>query len=113
GINNLVQFGSRIATVPAPVIDELRVCFEAGEPMAVEDRLYEGAEVTVAEGPFMGAYGIVVRVLPARRRVQILLDFLGRATLAEVERKSVTVENKCMADLMPALASMPRVAIAA
>ena len=113
GISSLVHFGTRIATVPDPVVDELRNCFEADEPFAVEDRLYEGAEVTVAEGPFLGVRGIVVRVLPARRRVQILLDFLGRATLTEVDRTSVTVENRCMADLMPALATMPLRAVAA
>jgi len=39
---------------------------------AVEDHLYPGAEVTVAEGAFLGFAGIVVRLLPARQRVQIL-----------------------------------------
>ena len=81
--------------------------------MSVEDHLYPGAEVTVAEGAFLGFSGIVLRVLPARQRVQILVDFLGRTTLAEVERKSLTVENSCVADLMPSLATSPRMAIAA
>jgi len=75
-------------TVPDGVIDELRQCFEAEEPMAVDDRLYPGADVTVAEGAFLGFSGIVVRVLPARQRVQILLEFLGRTTIAEVDRAS-------------------------
>jgi len=113
GISSLVRFGSQIAIVPDAVVDELMICFEAGEPLAVEDRLFEGAEVTLAQGPFMGARGIVVRVLPARRRVQILLDFLGRATLTEVDRHSVTVEDRTFADLMPALAVVPGAAIAA
>lgn len=113
GISSMVRFGTRIAIVPDAVVEELRICFEAGEPMAVEDRLYEGAEVILAQGPFMGARGIVVRVLPARRRVQILLDFLGRATLTEVDRQSVTVEDRTFADLMPALALVPGAAIAA
>ena len=112
GISSLVHFGRRVPTVPDLVIEELRQCFESGEPMSVEDRLYPGAEVTVAEGSFLGFSGIVLRVLGARQRVQILLDFLGRTTLAEVDRKSLTLENGRVADLMPSLASTVRVAVA-
>jgi transcriptional antiterminator RfaH len=105
GISSLVHFGARIPTVPDLVIEELQQCFETEEPMSVEDRLYPGAEVTVAEGSFQGFRGIVLRVLPAKQRVQILLDFLGRTTLTEVDRKSVTLENSCVADLLPSLAA--------
>ena len=112
GISSLVHFGHRVPTVPDSVIEELKQCFETEEPMSVEDRLYPGAEVTVAEGSFLGFSGIVLRVLPARRRVQILLDFLGRTTLAEVDRHSLTLENSCVADLMPSLATTPRMAVA-
>jgi transcriptional antiterminator RfaH len=113
GISSLVHFGTRIPTVPDNVIEELRQCFESEEPMAVEDRLAPGSEVTVAEGVFLGARGIVVRTLPARRRVQILLDFLGRTTVAEVDRKSVSVEDRRLADLMPALALASSISLAA
>ena len=113
GISSLVHFGHRIPVVPDLVIEELKQCFESEEPMAVEDRLVAGAEVTVAEGALLGSHGIVVRVLPAKQRVQILLDFLGRTTLTEVDRKSLTVQNRCMADLMPALATLPRMGMAA
>lgn len=113
GISSLVHFGQQIPTVADAVIEDLRQCFDSEEPMAVEDRLDPGAEVTVAEGSFLGSRGIVVRVLPARQRVQILLDFLGRTTLAEVDRKSLTVEGQTLADLMPALAAMPQAGFAA
>jgi transcriptional antiterminator RfaH len=113
GISSLVHFGQRIATVPLSVIEELKQCFESDDPMTVQDHLYAGAQVTVAEGPFLGFSGIVARVLPARQRVQVLLDFLGRTTLAELDRKSLTLENRCVADLMPALATTPRGTVAA
>ncbi len=112
GISSLVHFGRKVPIVPDCVIEELRQCFESGEPMSVQDRLYPGAEVTVAEGSFLGFSGIVLRVLHARQRVQILLDFLGRTTLAEVDRKSLTLENGRVADLMPSLASTVRMAVA-
>ena len=104
GVSSLVHFGDKIPAVPDGVIDELRQCFEAEEPMAVDDRLYPGADVTVAEGAFLGFSGIVVRVLPARQRVQILLEFLGRTTIAEVDRASLATENHSVATLVPTLA---------
>jgi transcriptional antiterminator RfaH len=108
GVSGMVRFGQRAATVPDPVIEELKQCFESGNPMWVEDRLRAGAEVTVAEGSFLGSHGIVVRVMPARQRVQILLDFLGRPTLTEVDRKSLTLDERRIADLLPALARAPQ-----
>lgn len=113
GVSSLVHFGHKIPVIAESVIDELRQCFEAEEPMSVEDRLFPGAEVTVAEGAFLGFSGIVVRLLPARQRVQILLEFLGRTTIAEVERKSLTTENYSTAALVPTLAMTAPMSIAA
>jgi transcriptional antiterminator RfaH len=105
GVNSLVHFGQRIPVIPDQVVEELRQCFESQEPMDVEDRLCVGAEVTVGEGVFHGFNGIVLKVLSPKQRVQILLDFLGRTTLVEVDRKSLVVENRSIADMMPSLAT--------
>jgi transcriptional antiterminator RfaH len=113
GISSLVQFGQKIATVPDDVVEDLRRCFDDQEPFSVQDHFVPGAEVTVAEGAFLGSQGVVVRVLPARERVQILLDFLGRTTVAEVDRKSLSLENRCLADLLPALANPDRMGMLA
>jgi hypothetical protein len=48
---------------------------------------------------------MVVRALPAVRRVQILLDFLGRPTLAEVDRSSLKLLYHRVADRLPILAA--------
>jgi transcriptional antiterminator RfaH len=103
GISTLVHFGSLIPIVPTQVIEELQQCFEE-DTLAVEDHIGPGAEVSIADGAFRGFQAIVLRTLPARRRVQVLLDILGRQTVVEVDRQSVIVENRCMADLMPSLA---------
>jgi len=104
GVSSLVHFGERVAPVPDSAIEELKECFEAESPLEVEDRLVPGAEVSIADGAFRGFEAIVLRMLPAKRRVQILLDILGRSTLVEVDRQSVFVENRVLADLMPSLA---------
>jgi transcriptional antiterminator RfaH len=105
GIGCLVHFGHRIPIVPDGAIAELRQHFESEEPMPVLDGLSAGAEVMIADGAFLGFSAVVVRVLPAVRRVQILLDFLGRSTLAEVDRRSLKLSHQRIADRLPLLAS--------
>jgi transcriptional antiterminator RfaH len=105
GISSLVHFGRKIPAVPESAMVELKQCFESEEPMVVEDGVIPGTEVQIAEGVFLGFSGMVVRTLSAGQRVQILLDFLGRVTLAEVDRKSLRVENRRVADLLPLLAT--------
>lgn len=105
GISTLVHFGQQIPVVPDAIIEELQRCFE-DQPLEVEDSLLPGAEVSIADGAFRGFQAIVLRVLPARQRVQILLDILGRQTLVEVGRQSVISENRNMAHLMPSLAAL-------
>jgi transcriptional antiterminator RfaH len=108
GISSLVNFGGRIPVVPDQVIQELKGCFGSGEPVAVGEAIAVGSEVTVSLGPFMGARAVVVKMLPAKRRVQVLLEFLGRTTLAEVDRGWLSVENQSLADLLPGLARVIR-----
>ncbi|MCF7762171.1 MAG: hypothetical protein K9N62_00705 [Verrucomicrobia bacterium] len=105
GVSSLVRFGQQLATVPDAVIDELRESFELDEPRYVADHLCAGAEVTLSGGPFLGSTAVVVRSMPSGQRVQILLDFLGRSTLTEVDRRFLVVENSCLAERIPSLAT--------
>ena len=105
GISSLVRFGQRIPTVPDAIIEELRECFEAEEPMLVEDRLSPGDEVVVGDGAFAGMRAFVLCVMPARRRVQVLLDILGGPTPVEVDRSSLVRERNTVADRAPVLAA--------
>jgi len=73
--------------------------------MTVEERLSPGDEVVVVDGAFNGMHAFVLRVMPARRRVQVLLDVLGRPTPAEVDENSVVNEGNTVATLVPILAA--------
>jgi transcriptional antiterminator RfaH len=108
GVSSLVRFGNKIPKVEDSIIEELQKCFEAEEPLAVEDSISPADEVMVADGAFAGMQAKVLRVLPATRRVQILLDILGRPTSVEVDRASVVLERNTVADRMPILAASPR-----
>jgi transcriptional antiterminator RfaH len=113
GISSLVHFGRKIPAVPDSAIEELKQCFESEQPMIVQDGVVPGAEVTIVEGALFGFSGMVVRALSAGQRVQILLDFLGRVTLTEVDRKSLKLENRRVADLLPLLATTDLADVAA
>jgi transcriptional antiterminator RfaH len=104
GISSLVHFGGRIPAVPDVVIEELRECFDSEQPLQVEDQLSPGSEVSIADGAFRGFQAVVLRSLPAKQRVQILLDILGRPTVVEVDRQSITLENRSVVDMLAGLA---------
>jgi transcriptional antiterminator RfaH len=105
GVNGMVRFGNKIPQIADERIEELQECFTAGEPMTVENQLAPADEVTIADGVFAGIHAFVLRVMPARHRVQVLLDMLGRPTPVEVDRGSVVLERNSLADLAPVLAA--------
>jgi len=105
GISSLVHFGQKIPTVPDPIIEELRECFEADDPMTVEERISPADEVVFVEGAFTGMRAFVLRVMPAKKRVQVLLEVLGGPTPVEVERSAVALEKNTLADFVPVLAA--------
>ena len=105
GINRIVHFGGKIPQVADEIIAELQSCFEAEELITVESRLAPGDEVTVASGVFAGMNAFVLKNLPARKRVQILLDILGQVAPVEIGREVLTLKKNSLADLAPALAA--------
>jgi transcriptional antiterminator RfaH len=106
GVSSLVRFGKGIPTVPDSVVEELQECFESSEPMTVHDHLSPGSEVVMTDGAFSGMNAVVLRLLPARQRVQVLLDFLGRPTPVEIPRTSVAIERNSIAERIPLLAAV-------
>jgi transcriptional antiterminator RfaH len=105
GVCSIVNFGGRVATVPDDVVDGLREYFAGEAFVVVQDELLPGEEVIVAGGAFEGMRASVLRVLPARQRVQVLLEILGRPTTVEVERACVTLERNNLADRVPFMAA--------
>jgi transcriptional antiterminator RfaH len=108
GINKIVHFGGKIPQIPDCIIQELQDCFASDEMITVESHLSPGDEVTVAGGAFAGMNALVLKNLPARKRVQILLDILGRPTPVEVQRDAVMLTKNSLADLAPVLAAPSR-----
>jgi transcriptional antiterminator RfaH len=105
GVSKLVEFGGKFPQVADPIIEDLQKCFGHGDLICVEHRLAPGDEVTVAAGAFAGMNAHVLKSLPAKKRVQILLDILGRPTPVEVGREVIMLTKNALADVAPFLAA--------
>ena len=51
--------------------------------------LSPGDNVRIMQGAFAGLEAVVTQILPARERVKILMDFLGRKVEADVDCASL------------------------
>jgi transcriptional antiterminator RfaH len=99
-VKTVLQFGERIATIPGAVIDELRQTLLENADTVFTDAPLEGDEAEISNGPFQGEKGIIVRVLPARERVEILLDVLGRPLPTEFRLSSIIFKRRVAAHRM-------------
>jgi transcription antitermination factor NusG len=71
------------------VVAELRRGFGDEEVMTVSVSPGPGDTVEIGDGPLRGATGTVTRLLPARDRVAVLLEFLGGTREVEVSILSI------------------------
>ena len=63
---------------------ERRQAFGNDEVQIAEECPSEGDNVIIADHAFFGMEAVVLRVMPARERVQVLIDMLGRTTTIEL-----------------------------
>ena len=89
GVAGIVHFGSRWPTIPDEVIEQLRTEVGQEELRVIGETLALGDEVQISGGAFHGLQGVVARVMPARARVAVLLEFLGRQSAIEVATDAV------------------------
>jgi transcriptional antiterminator RfaH len=93
GVAGVVRFGLFCPTIPPEVIEELQAAVGEDETRVVEQTLEIGDEVQIAGGAFDGFRAIVTRVMPARQRVAVLLDFLGKQAVVEVDCNIVITDT--------------------
>jgi transcriptional antiterminator RfaH len=88
-VREIVRFAERYPTIEDDVLEELRECVGAADIQEMGYTPSAGDRVRIAEGVFAGVEGVVTHILPARERVRVLMEFLGRRTEAEVKLSSV------------------------
>jgi transcription antitermination factor NusG len=96
-VKTVVQFGDRVATIADTVIEELRQTLAENVETIFTDAPTEGEEAEISSGAFEGEKGIVTRVLPARQRVEILLEIMGRPLPTEFSLSSVIFKRRTAA----------------
>jgi len=89
GVRGIVRFGERLATLPANTVIALQSKAGAEEVVTVDSSLQIGQPVQLIEGPFQGLEVVVTQLLPAKERIRVLLEFLGRSLEMEVPAQKV------------------------
>jgi len=97
GVSGFVQFGERLALLPDTLIHEIRARTGPDELVEVAQALEPGQNVRIIQGPFQGLEALVTRLITARERVEILIEWMGRSVHAETS----------VADLVPLEGSRP------
>lgn len=89
GVQRIVRFGEQIPTLDADTIEALRRMAHEDEVITIDPEVKAGESVVIVEGPFHGIEAIVTQVMPAKERVRVLLQFLGRSVETELARPEI------------------------
>jgi transcriptional antiterminator RfaH len=91
GVSGFVQFGERLALLPDALVNEIKIRMSTDEVLEIDQGLQPGQNVQITQGPFQGLEALVTRLITARDRVEILIEWMGRSLHAEAS----------VADLVP------------
>jgi transcriptional antiterminator RfaH len=89
----IVDFGDQMISVSDEVILQLREEMEQKDVKIIQVGVNIGDTVEVTEGPMKGLKGIVNSIHDGQERVKILMDFLGRESLVEVNADKLLPEH--------------------
>jgi transcriptional antiterminator RfaH len=105
GVASVVHFGSQFPTIAHSTIEHLKECFGDAEAIALEEEPIPGQKTLITHGSFCGIEVIVLRALPGRRRVQVLLEMLGTTTTVELDLNSISGQRRYPRSLSVAFAA--------
>jgi transcriptional antiterminator RfaH len=89
GVSGIVRFGDRYPTIEDEVLAQLRNHTGSAEVTELDYKLCEGAEIKIMGGAFAGLEAVVTKVLSAKQRVKVLMEFLGTKVEAEVADSNI------------------------
>jgi transcriptional antiterminator RfaH len=89
GVRSIVRFANRYPTIDEVTVTQLSQHVGEREIRVIDYEPLRGDSVKVTEGAFAGLNAVVTQTLPARDRIRVLMEFLGRKVEAELERSAV------------------------
>jgi len=91
GVSRIVSSGETPLSIPEGVIAEIRrrVAYTRQEDPLGVGRFQRGDRVRITSGPFAGYEGMFDARLGGQMRSRILLDFVGRLTVAELDIRTL------------------------
>jgi transcription antitermination factor NusG len=92
GVLNIPMFDGCIMPVPDTIIESLQNELDAEDAIEAVKPLEVGEETTILAGSMQGLKVKVIRLMPAQRRVGVLMEMLG--TLVEAEFPSDALEHR-------------------
>ena len=92
GVTKIIRFGEYYPLIPDQIIEELQDLTTTGDLLPA---LLVGSCVTLARGTLAGSEAVITEVLPAKERVRLLLNFLGRETVVEADMDTLLPEDTC------------------
>ncbi len=93
GVTSIVHFGEQYLPIAPDFIDFLRAEMGPEEVKTLKPTIEAGDEVEIAEGPFRGIKAVVHHYMPAKERVRILLEVLGRLQPVDVPTEHLVAVN--------------------
>ena len=93
GVSSIVRFGDRPAALSDELLSALREAVGESDTVEVGGITEPATEVLVIEGPFKGLQLLVTRILPARERIAVLMEFLGMEREIEIDLHSTIPVN--------------------
>ena len=89
GVSYVVRRKEIPVPVPPQVMIEIRIISPDGILQIPDQPHKVGDSVRVISGLFQGDEGKVTQLVPARQRVKVLFEILGRATEVEIDEDTV------------------------
>ena len=89
GIRGFVQFGDRLGLLPDELIRELKARMGDDELVEIDQGLEPGQNVQITQGPLQGLEALVTRLIAARDRVEILIEWMSRSLYAEASANDI------------------------
>jgi transcription antitermination factor NusG len=84
-----VHFGNNWPTVPDALIRELRLTIHDEQPHVLREEFQPGDPVVISGGPLHDLEAVVTRIMPGKMRAAVLLEFLGRQTMVEIDTEAL------------------------